>query len=68
MKKDPRKILVVDDERGMLLLLKKRLKVDGYHVIEALNGSVALEKAKVDLPDLIISDLMMPNIDEVWTE
>ena len=63
MKKNPRKILIVDDERGILLLLTKQLKVAGYHVIEASNGAMALEKAKIDLPDLLIVDLMMPHVD-----
>jgi len=62
MKKPQRKILVVDDEKGMLVLLKKRLKVDGYDVISAMNGHTAFKRAKIDMPNLILSDLMMPRL------
>lgn len=62
MKKSPRKILIVDDERGMLFVLKKRLQVDGYQVIEASDGFIAFKKAKTEKPDLILSDLMMPYV------
>jgi len=62
MKRLQRKILVVDDERGVLVLLKKRLKVDGYDVISASDGHAAFKKAKLDMPNLILSDLMMPRL------
>jgi len=62
MKKRQRIILIVDDESDMIKMLEKRLVVDGYRVINALDGSIAVKKAKEECPDLILSDLMMPNL------
>jgi len=57
------KILIVDDEIDTLLPLKRSLEVEDYLVVGASNGKEALIKAKTDIPDLILLDLMMPEMD-----
>jgi two-component system KDP operon response regulator KdpE len=57
------KILVVDDERRMVGFIRLNLEQDGFEVIEAYNGSEALERLRDSLPDLILLDVMMPDID-----
>jgi DNA-binding response OmpR family regulator len=57
------RVLVVDDERDVVELVKFLLERDGHKVIEAFNGREALEKAYAELPDLIILDIMMPEMD-----
>src|SRR5207302_8106231 len=57
------KVLVVDDERDVVELVKFLLERDGHQVIEAYNGREALERAYAELPDLIILDIMMPEMD-----
>ena len=56
-------VLVVDDELQMCNVLQRILTVDGYKVITANNGEVALKLVKEKKPDLILLDLMMPGID-----
>lgn len=56
----PRKILLADDEEDILEILKFNMVKEGYHVITAQNGDEAIMKAKQNLPDLIILDIMMP--------
>ena len=58
-----KKILVADDEPDIVEALKIRFEIDGYEVIEAYNGEECLEKAKKELPDLIIMDVTMPQMD-----
>jgi signal transduction histidine kinase/DNA-binding response OmpR family regulator len=55
-------ILIVDDEEDTLQFLKERLNEEGFKTIEASNGKVALEKAAENRPDLILLDIMMPEI------
>jgi len=57
------KILVVDDETDIVELLSYNLNLDGFEVISAQNGMEALNKARQHLPDLIILDLMLPDMD-----
>lgn len=57
------RVLVVDDERDVVELVKFLLERDGHKVTEAFNGREALEKAFAELPDLIILDIMMPEMD-----
>lgn len=57
------KILIVDDEIDTLLPLKRSLEVEDYMVVGASNGHEALMKARADIPDLILLDLMMPEMD-----
>jgi len=63
-------ILVVDDEPEIVTLLRFVLEKDGYKILDASNGAVALERLGIDppqpgnsLPDLIILDIMMPVMD-----
>jgi DNA-binding response OmpR family regulator len=57
------KILVVDDEPDAVELIEFNLKGAGYDVVRANDGEEALKKAHMTLPDLIILDLMLPEVD-----
>jgi DNA-binding response OmpR family regulator len=57
------KILLVDDEPTLLDTLAYNLRGSGYHVVTAADGAAALEQARLHVPDLIILDLMLPEID-----
>src|SRR6201999_381319 len=57
------KILVVDDEPDAIELIKFNLKNAGYDVVTAADGDEALKKARALLPELIILDLMLPEVD-----
>lgn len=59
------KVLVVDDEQDILEFLSYNLEKDGFAVITAENGKVALEKAKKEEPDIILLDVMMPEMDGI---
>lgn len=58
-----RRILVVDDEERMVRFIRLNLEHDGFQVIEAYNGTQAIDKMRSGLPDLILLDVMMPDID-----
>lgn len=58
-------ILVVEDSLTQAEKLKFILEKDGYRVSTAEDGIEALEKIKVDIPDLIITDILMPKMDEI---
>lgn len=62
-----KKILVIDDEQGILDFFKKALGKEGYEMITCLNGIGALEKVKEEKPDLVILDIKMPEIDGIET-
>ena len=57
------KILVVDDEEHIVMILKDSLEFSGFQVITAYNGQEALERVEQDNPDLIILDIGMPKLD-----
>ena len=57
-----KKILVVDDERKIVDIVKAYLERDGYQVMVAYDGKSALESARRQHPDMIILDLMLPEI------
>jgi signal transduction histidine kinase len=57
---DKTTILIVDDEPALLMGLAATIRRHGYNVITATNGRDGLQKAKEALPDLILSDVMMP--------
>lgn len=57
------KILIVDDEPEILRLLDIELASEGYIVLKAQSGQEAIMKAQNSLPDLIIMDIMMPDMD-----
>jgi Response regulator containing a CheY-like receiver domain and an HD-GYP domain len=56
------KILIVDDNPDVREVLQCQLRMLGYLVIAAENGYVAIEKAVVEQPDLILMDIMMPEM------
>jgi two-component system alkaline phosphatase synthesis response regulator PhoP len=56
-------ILIVDDEQDILDLLQFNLKAEGYQILTAKDGEMALELAKSSQPDLIILDIMLPGKD-----
>jgi len=58
-----RRILVVDDELSILKYLRANLEVEGYKVLTAMNGVQALQTLETELPDLIVLDIMMPEMD-----
>jgi DNA-binding response OmpR family regulator len=57
------KILIVDDEDDVIQALKVRLETAGYHATTAGDGAQALALLQETKPDLILADLMMPNLD-----
>ena len=57
------KILVVDDEPNIVLVLEFLLQREGYHVEKAFNGLQALETAENFQPDIVVLDVMMPGMD-----
>jgi len=57
-----KKILVVDDEKKLVDIVKAYLERDGYRVIVAYDGRLALQMARSESPDLIILDLMLPEV------
>ena len=65
MKNSEIKILCVDDEPDILEILKYNLSNKGYQISTAKDGKIALTKAKKTNPNLIIMDIMMPNMDGI---
>ena len=65
MKKSDIIILCVDDEPDILEILKYNLSSEGYNVLTANDGLSAISKAKEIIPNLIIIDIMMPNMDGI---
>ncbi len=59
----PNKILIVDDDRGIIELIRLYLEKEGFECILAENGKIALEEFSKSAPDLIILDIMMPEVD-----
>ena len=56
------KILIVEDEPGMVAGLRDNFEFEGYQVLSAMDGVSGLERALVDSPDLVILDVMMPRM------
>jgi CheY-like chemotaxis protein/MinD-like ATPase involved in chromosome partitioning or flagellar assembly len=59
----PEKLLIVDDEADTLRLVALMLERQGYEVLTAINGSAALEVISQEKPDLVLLDVMMPEMD-----
>jgi len=57
------KILVIDDEADLIALVSVRLRNEGYQVVSARDGMLALQLVQKEGPDLILLDLMMPHMD-----
>lgn len=58
-----RRILVVDDEERIVRFIRLNLEHDGFIVMEAFRGTQAIDKIRTGLPDLILLDVMMPDLD-----
>lgn len=65
MKKTSTKILIVDDDPDIREILTYNLSNEGYSVKSAVNGVEALKKAKKFIPDIILLDVMMPEMDGI---
>jgi two-component system KDP operon response regulator KdpE len=61
--RDRRRILVVDDEPRMIGFIRMNLEFEGHQVIEAHNGLEAMEAIRTKLPDIVLLDVMMPDLD-----
>lgn len=61
--KSPMKLLVVEDSRTQAEYLRHILENEGYRVVLAVNGLEALEQIKIDRPALVLSDIIMPEMD-----
>ena len=57
------RILVVDDERGLVRIIRLNLEQDGFEVFEANNGAQAMDRLRAVIPDLVLLDVMMPDLD-----
>lgn len=60
---DHKRLLLIDDDPNLILLVKDYLEFRGYEVVTAENGREALEVLEQDVPDMIICDVMMPEMD-----
>jgi len=56
------RILIVDDEPSIVKMVGKRLEVEGFDVLIAMDGQEGLTKAQAESPDLVILDLMLPKL------
>ena len=59
------KILIVDDQFGIRILLNEVLQKEGYHTFQAANGVQALEITKKHSPDLVLLDMKIPGMDGI---
>ena len=59
------KVLIVDDEPDILEFMEYNLRKEGYNVYSAKNGSEAVDKAKKEIPQLVLLDIMMPVMDGI---
>ena len=57
------RILIVDDELSILKYLRINLEAEGYEVLSSMNGVQALQTLEAELPDLVVLDIMMPEMD-----
>ena len=57
------RILVVDDELDLVSVLRMGLEIQGFEVLEAMDGEEGLRRARQDRPDLMVLDLMLPKMD-----
>ncbi len=56
------RILLVDDEPSIVKMVSKRLEVEGFEVLVAMDGQEGLKKAQMEAPDVMILDLMLPKL------
>jgi DNA-binding response OmpR family regulator len=57
------RVLVVDDEQRMAKFIRLNLEHDGFRVVEAFTGTQAMDRLRTSLPDLILLDVMLPDLD-----
>jgi DNA-binding response OmpR family regulator len=57
------RVLVIDDEAPIRLLCRVNLEAEGMEVLEAADGPSGLEKARAEIPDVVLLDVMMPGLD-----
>ena len=57
------RVLYIEDNRDNMVLVKRVLEIEGYDVIEAVTGHEGINKAKTILPDIVITDINLPDID-----
>ena len=57
------RILIADDDRAIRESLSRALSLEGYDVVQAVDGAAALQSVESSQPDVAILDLMMPNLD-----
>ena len=62
-KREAYRVLVVDDEPRMIRFIRMNLELEGLEVVEATDGQIALEKVRDTLPDVVVLDVMMPELD-----
>jgi len=60
---DATRVLVIDDEAPIRLLCRVNLEAEGIEVLEAADGPSGLEKARTEIPDVVLLDVMMPGLD-----
>jgi DNA-binding response OmpR family regulator len=61
--KAKKRILIVDDDPDIVILIKYHLEAEGYQIITAYNGLEAFDQITKHAPDLIVLDIMMPKVD-----
>ncbi|MEL6250888.1 MAG: response regulator transcription factor [Bacteroidota bacterium] len=61
------KVLIVDDEKDILDLLEYNLEKEGYEVLSAMDGDEAITMAKTEKPNMVLLDIMMPQMDGIET-
>jgi two-component system KDP operon response regulator KdpE len=57
------RVLVVDDEPRMIRFIRMNLELEGWEVVEATDGQIALNKVRDSMPDVVVLDVMMPDLD-----
>ncbi|HPQ81462.1 MAG TPA: response regulator [bacterium] len=60
---EKKKVLIIDDERDYADILKQRLEFEGFDVCVAYDGAAGLKVAKEESPDVVLLDIMMPELD-----
>jgi DNA-binding response OmpR family regulator len=66
MKKgEKKKLLIIEDEASLSMILSDKFNREGFSVVEARNGLEGLEKALSEKPDLILLDIVMPTMDGI---
>ena len=64
-KLEPKTVLIVEDEENLLAPLTYNLEREGYRVVTATDGGEGLESARLESPDLVILDIMLPTMDGI---